>query len=89
MNNYIFTEEDYLAVNSTKTTNNFFGNNLYVGDLRTPATGFERYGGAFNEKMWRDPEDTNWNNLLNFIKDKKIMIHGNLMNVAEVIGAAE
>lgn len=89
MNNYIFTEEDYLAVNSTKTTNNFFGNNLYVGDLRTPATGFERYGGAFNEKMWRDPEDTNWNNLLNFIKDKKIMIHGNLVNVAEVIGAAE
>ncbi len=88
-NNFIAVEEPYLAINPTKTTHNVYEGNLYTGDLETPAAGFRKYDGAFGQKMWLDPGDDNWNNLLAFIRGKTVIIGGKELPVTDIIGFTE
>jgi hypothetical protein len=60
LNNFIYVEEPNLAINPTKSTHNFYENNQYIGDLKIPLHGFRKYEGSFNETMWKDAEDRNW-----------------------------
>lgn len=85
-NNYIFTEEPNLAFKPTKSTNNYIENNLYKGNLVVTGDGFQKYTGRFDENMWYDVKDENWNNLVRFINDKTITIDGKEINVTGIIG---
>lgn len=84
--NYIFAEELNVAFDPTKSTNNFFEGNLYIGNLAIPGVGFSNYNGRFDKKMWYNPNDDNWNKLLEFIKDKTVVINGKEKKVVELIG---
>lgn len=88
-NNYIFVEEPTRMVDPTKSTNTYFEGNLYVGDLKTPASGFDRYDGLFDKKMWYNSQDENWKKLLHFVKDKTVQINGEFIPVLNIIGADE
>src|SRR5262249_13088884 len=63
-NNFLFVEEQNRMVEFTKSTNNFFENNFFIGNLKTPAAGFKKYAGEFNKAMWYDDKDENWKKLL-------------------------
>jgi hypothetical protein len=84
--NFIFAEETNLIAKLTKSTNNFFQNNLYVGDLMTPAKGFIKYNGAFDKTMWHDSKDKNWDTLIEFLKNKTILFDGTQTPVLNIIG---
>jgi hypothetical protein len=86
INNFIFIEEPNLAVNSTKSTHNFFEHNLYVGELKNPAKGFDKYNGNFNKALWYSESDENWDKLINFVKDKTVPLNGKEIKVLEIIG---
>ena len=85
-NNFIYAEEPNLAVNPENSTNHYFENNLYVGDLKTPASGFTRYSGKFDKSMWYDAKDENWNKLIEFLKDKEVPVSGKQIPVLDIIG---
>ena len=85
-NNFILAEERNEAIKFTKSTNNFMENNLFIGDLKTPATGFARFNGSFNKAMWFDEQDANWNKLIEFLKGKSIPFDGKSTPVLEIIG---
>ncbi|VBB44783.1 conserved hypothetical protein [uncultured Paludibacter sp.] len=85
-NNYFYIEEPTLAFEATHTTNNFLKNNLYIGPLEIPQTGFKSYSGIFDKKMWYDSNDKNWNNLISFLKDKSVVINGKKVKVLDLIG---
>lgn len=85
-NNFIYAEEPNLAVNPENSTNHFFENNLYVGDLKAPANGFARHNGSFDKSMWYDARDSNWNKLVEFLKDKKVPVDGTEVPVLDIIG---
>ena len=85
-NNYIWVEEPNIAFDATHSTNNFIKDNLYVGPLQYTGRGFRKYDGKFDKKMWYDAEDENWNKLIEFVKDKKVMIRGKEISVLEIIG---
>jgi hypothetical protein len=84
--NFIFTEEKYRAADPGKSTNTFFENNLYVGDMVT-TEGFESSPGPFDMHFWYKGTDTNWNRLLQFVSDKTLIIDGKVMKVTDIIGA--
>jgi hypothetical protein len=86
-NNFIFVEEPNRMVDLTKSTNTFFENNLFIGDLKTPEEGFKKYNGSFNQEMWLDRNDPNWQNLLRFVSDKTIPVNGVEIPVLQIIGA--
>ena len=85
-NNFIRAEEFNLAVNAENSTNHFFVNNKFVGDLKTPGVGFNEYKGEFDKSMWYDSADENWNKLVDFLKDKTIPFEGKETSVLEIIG---
>jgi hypothetical protein len=85
-NNYIFVEEPNLAVDAGTSTNNFFENNLFVGNLRAPKSGFESYNGKFDRAMWFDDNDENWTRLIEFVRDKTVPLNGQEISVLEIIG---
>ena len=85
-NNNIYIEEPTLAFDGTLSTNNFFEGNLYIGDLTTPASGFKKYNGNFDKNMWYDAKDENWNKLIEFAKDKTVLLDGKEIPILEVIG---
>ena len=85
-NNYIFAEEPTIAFDATESTNNFIENNLYVGTLKYTGEGFKKHNGIFDKTMWYDAKDENWNKLIEFVKDKKVLINGKEIPVLEVIG---
>lgn len=87
--NYFFVEEPNLAIEPTKSSNNFYNNNYFVGDLKTPAKGFSRFSGSFNKGMWYAESDENWKKLIGFIKDKKIPIDGRETLALDIIGFNE
>lgn len=83
--NFIFAEEPTTAFDATKSTNNFLENNLFVGPL-VKMKGFEKYEGKFDKAMWYDPKDENWNKLIDFVKDKKVILDGKEVSVLDIIG---
>jgi len=85
-NNYIYVEEETQAVKASSSTRNFYKNNYYVGDLKHPGEGFIDYDGEFNKKMWYEPSDTNWNSLVEFVKEKTITLKGREIRVLDIIG---
>lgn len=87
-NNYIFAGEPNRMVELTKSTNTFFENNVFVGDLKTPAQGFQRHNGNFDQRIWYDKNDTNWDKLLEFIGNKTIPVNGAEIPVMKIIGYA-
>lgn len=89
LHNYIYTEERIFAFDSTKSTNNFFEANKYVGSLRSPSNGFKAYSGKFDSTLWYDKRDTNWQKLIDFLKGKKILLAGKEMTVLKIIGWIE
>jgi hypothetical protein len=85
-NNFIFAEEPNLAVNIENSTNHFFENNQYVGELKTPAAGFAPYEGQFGRSMWFDSTDGNWHKLVSFLKDKTVPLDGRDVPVLTILG---
>lgn len=85
-NNYIFAEEHTLAFEPTHSTNNFFENNRFVGNLDVPGKGFFKYSGKFNSTMWYDKKDKNWENLIRFLDGKTMPINGKTIKVLDRIG---
>ncbi|SHE99422.1 right-handed parallel beta-helix repeat-containing protein [Dysgonomonas macrotermitis] len=85
-NNYIFVEEPTIAFDATRSTNNFIENNYYVGPLQYTGNGFNKYEGKFDKAMWYDASDENWNKLIEFVKDKKVLLNGKEVPVLDVIG---
>jgi hypothetical protein len=57
-----------------------------VGDLKTPDTGFSRHPGRFNQAMWYDEKDKNWDKMIGFLKDKKVPVNGKEIPVLEIVG---
>jgi hypothetical protein len=84
--NLICLEEPNIAVNPENSTNDFFQNNLYVGELRSRTNGFISYQGKFDRSMWYKPTDENWNKLIEFLKGKIVPVNGKLVPVLEIIG---
>lgn len=86
-NNYIFVEEGNLAVEPTRSTHNFYQDNLFIGALKTPAEGgFSHYNGAFTKEMWYGAQDENWKKLLEFVQDKTVPINEQETKVTDIIG---
>jgi hypothetical protein len=85
-NNFIYAEETNLAANPENSTNHYFDNNLFAGELRIPTSGFIKYNGRFDKKMWYNANDSNWKKLINFLKDKSIPIKGKEVPVLSIIG---
>ena len=86
LNNTIFVEEDYRAVDATRSTRNYFSDNRYTGPLSHPGKGFIPHTGDFNSHLWYDSTDTGWNTLVTFLSDKKISLQGKEISVLELIG---
>lgn len=86
LNNCIYVEEPNVAFNPTRSTNNFFEGNRYIGPLTVPSGGFEVYKGRFDQKMWYRSEDKNWDKLKAFINDKNVIINGKEIPVVDIIG---
>lgn len=86
INNYFFIEEPNLAIEATMSTNNFYKENFYVGDLKTPSSGFTVYNGQFNKSMWYEKSDKDMEKLVGFLKDKKIPVNGTLIPALDIIG---
>lgn len=79
-------EEPNKAFDATRSTNNFIKDNLYVGPLQYEGGGFRQYDGGFDKKMWYDPKDENWDKLIEFVKNKTVVINGQELPVLEIIG---
>lgn len=84
--NFIYVEEPYAAFEFTSSTNNVFEGNQHIGPLITPDSGFASYRGSFNRQFWYHSADTNWNKMLQFVKDKTIVTAGQLKRVSDIIG---
>lgn len=85
-NNYIYTAENTVLAKEEKSVNNVYSDNLYIGSLKTPATGFKKYEGRFDKAMWYDSNDANWAKLIEFVKDKTVPLNGKEVPVLEIIG---
>lgn len=84
--NCIFVADPTVFAKEEKSVNNRYSGNRFVGPLKTPANGFERWNGPFDEKFWYDKTDENWNKLIDFVKDKTIPINGQEIPVWQIIG---
>jgi len=85
-NNYIHVSEPTILAEEEKSVNNIYSDNLFIGPLETPVTGFTPYSGTFNKTLWYDEKDPNWNNLIDFAKNKTVTIYGKDIPVWEIIG---
>jgi hypothetical protein len=85
-NNYIFSEEENEAVKTTSSTRNYWENNRYTGELNHPGKGFENFAGKFDRKLWYEKSDSNWNTLVDFVKDRMVTLNGRQVRVLDVIG---
>ena len=84
--NYIFVSEPTVFAKEEKSVNNRYSGTQFVGPLKAPAKSFERWNGPFDEKLWYDKTDENWNKLLDFVKDKTIPVNGKEIPVWQIIG---
>lgn len=87
-NNFIFTSEPTIFAKEERSANNQYSGNLFIGPLKTPSTGFAQYAGKFDRNMWYDANDTNWDKLIDFVKDKTVPIGGKEIQVLEIIGCS-
>lgn len=85
-NNYIYSEEPILAFEGTKSTNNFFENNHYVGSLSVLQNGFVKHQGAFNKQLWNNVSNPELQKLKNFLKDKKVHLNGQNVLILDLLG---
>lgn len=85
-NNYISVAEPTVAVKEEKSVGNVYANNIYVGELSAPATGFTKHEGRFGKTVWYDPVDSGWTRLIEFIQDKTILVNGKPTKITEAIG---
>lgn len=83
--NYIFVEDPAQAFEPTLSTQNFFEGNVYWGPLDA-GDGFEKARRDYSPEAWYDPEDENWRNLVDFLKDKTVRLDGEDVPVLEVLG---
>ncbi len=88
-NNYLFLAEPHTAVLPGKSTRNYFEGNLFVGGLTGFENGFHKTDAPFNDKLWYDKNDENWNKLIGFLKDKKVTIDGIEYKIIDLIGYSE
>lgn len=86
LGNYLSVSEPTILAKEEKSLNNLYSNNFFVGSLQTPQTGFTEYNGRFDQKMWYDKTDANWNKLIEFVKDKTVPLNGEEIPVLKLIG---
>jgi alpha-N-arabinofuranosidase len=86
LNNFIFVEEEYRALNPTLSTRNIYKGNHYIGDLKHPGKGFVSYEGAFDRDFWYNDSDPAWDTLIEFVSDKSVIMKGKEMKVTEILG---
>ena len=84
--NFISVEEETEFIDPTKTTNNFFEDNNFIGMLRTPPSGFQKQNGRIRKELWYDKSDPRWNRLIDFIRDKKVKLDGREWPVLDLLG---
>ncbi len=82
----MYNEEPTTAFEPTKSTNNFFEANYYIGPLSNPGNGFEVYKVKFNKEMWYNNKNENWEKLISFVKDKTVLLDGKKVPVLKLIG---
>jgi hypothetical protein len=85
-NNYLFFEEPNRGVEAGNSTHNFIDNNVYGGLLSGPASGFIRNNNVFDSRLWYQPDDPHWKNLLAFLADKTVLLRGEQVPVWKLIG---
>ena len=84
--NFIYVSEPTILAKEEKSVNNHYSRNLYCGPLLAPSSGFTKYKGEFNSRMWHDSTDKNWHTLIEFLKDKTVPINGQPIPVLQIIG---
>lgn len=84
--NFIYASEPTILAKEEKSVNNHYSQNLYTGPLVPPPSGFAKYKGAFSDAMWYDSRDKNWQQLINFLKNKTVTINGQQISVLTIIG---
>ncbi|HEY3371283.1 MAG TPA: right-handed parallel beta-helix repeat-containing protein [Prolixibacteraceae bacterium] len=85
-NNFIYASEPTILAKEEGSVNNHYSANLFIGPLNIPSTGFSQYDGKFNQMMWYDTNDKNWDRLIEFVKDKTVPVNGKDIPVMEIIG---
>ncbi|MBP1637216.1 MAG: hypothetical protein H6Q18_5 [Bacteroidetes bacterium] len=85
-NNYIYSEDPVSAFEGSKSTNNFFENNQFVGLLDSVPDGFTKYNGTFNKQMWYDSLKPEFQKLIVFLEDKKVELNGKKVSVLNLLG---
>ena len=85
-NNLISVEDSFSFMEPTLSTNNFFYQNKYRGDMVLPSAGFEKISGAIQRDLYFDNQDPHWLKLVAFLKDKKIRLDGRQVAVLSLIG---
>jgi hypothetical protein len=85
-NNYIYSEESNTAWKPTKSTNSKAESNIYSGILAGDLNGFSQENEQSGSKLWYDRSDKNWDILLNFLKDKTIVLNGENKHVWDILG---
>jgi len=85
VNNYIYAEEPFRIAEKGWSTANFFAGNRYEGMLLSPEEGFAKEEGLFEQRRWLDGEDENWNRLIGFVKDKRVMIGDTEYKVTDIM----
>jgi hypothetical protein len=83
--NFIYSEEDYTGAITGKSTHTFLADNLFIGNLKKQ-DGFGPGQCLFNQQFWDSKNDTNWNKLIDFLKDKTVLINGESHKVTDLIG---
>jgi alpha-N-arabinofuranosidase len=84
--NFIFAAEETRAVITGQSTRNICRDNHYTGKLQHPGEGFISHKGEFDSEMWYDTPDAGWNTLVDFLKDKKVLLKNGEITVLELLG---
>ena len=88
-NNFLFLAEPHTAVLPGKSTQNFFEENIFAGEMTGFETGFQKADLPFNSGLWYDENDANLKKLMDFVKDKTVTINGSEHKIASLIGYNE
>jgi len=88
-NNFCFFSEPHKAVETGYSSRNYVISNSYTGLLKGECDGFSRFSGPFDKNLWYDPSEPDWDTLIEFLKDKSVIVNGVEIPVLELIGAYE
>ncbi len=84
--NVLKVEEPTIMMDSTKSTNNYYYNNKYMGPLVARMNGLSKVRGLGGLKNIIGSREENWEKLIGFIRGKKIVVNGKLQAVIDLIG---